>query len=489
MHSRTTTDVTSDNVNLATDLKVAVKTSNRVTTMMVPVMLRHKSSDKEVLVYALLDTQSNTNFVTAEVVKMLDVSGRHTTLDLTTMNGRMKVPTVAIDGFAVRSVGEGPSIRIASCYMREAIPCRRDSIPKGGDLAKWPHLSHIEIPHYYENAPIGLLIGYHCPQAMRPLKIAAGSDYEPFGWKTSLGWCVIGAACTAESDDEANSDDLGATHIVQGCMAFKTDCREMMVDALEDSEVLMPGMDDKYSVEDVKFMEIMSQAMYQREDGHYEAPLPLKNRAQFPLNRSVAHRRLMALKSRFEKDPVYLEKYSKAMEEIIKGGFGERVPADETSSIDRTWYVPHHGVQQSNKLRVAFDCSSEFQGVSLNARLLQGPNLMNLLLGILFRFRLEPIALTCDIHKMYYQFIVAPADKDLLRYSWWEHGNVNTEPVDYRMRVHLFGAATSPGVATYALRKIAKDHGSKHAEEASRFVNRDFYVDDGVTSVPTVSAA
>ena len=119
----------------------------------------------------------------------------------------------------------------------------------------------------------------------------------------------------------------------------------------------------------------------------------------------------MGLNSKFENDPVYHEKYLKAMQEILENGFSERVSADETSSINRTWYAPHHGVQQSGKLRVEFDWSSEFQGVSLNARLLQGPNLMNLLLGILFRFRLKPIALTCDIHKMYYQFIVAPADR------------------------------------------------------------------------------
>lgn len=67
---------------------------------------------------------------------------------------------------------------------------------------------------------------------------------------------------------------------------------------------------------------------------------------------------------------------------------------------------------------------------------------------------------------MYYQFMVSPGDRDLLRYLWWENDDVDNEPVDCRMRVHLFGAASSPGVATYALRRIAK--------EASLFVQRDF---------------
>ena len=39
------------------------------------------------------------------------------------------------------------------------------------------------------------------------------------------------------------------------------------------------------------------------------------------------------------------------------------------------------------------------------------------------------------------------------------------------------------------MRKIARDHGSKYDIEASEFVNRNFYVDDGVTSVPSVSSA
>ena len=38
LQSPSITDVTSDNVDLATDLNLAVKTSNRVTTMMVPVV-------------------------------------------------------------------------------------------------------------------------------------------------------------------------------------------------------------------------------------------------------------------------------------------------------------------------------------------------------------------------------------------------------------------------------------------------------------------
>lgn len=96
--------------------------------------------------------------------------------------------------------------------MRDSVPCRRESIPNADICTKWPHLSHITLLQYQKNAPISLLIGYHCPQVTRPFEIATRGDYEPFGWRTSLGWCVVGAACADVDTNE--KDDLGATHIV-----------------------------------------------------------------------------------------------------------------------------------------------------------------------------------------------------------------------------------------------------------------------------------
>lgn len=65
-----------------------------------------------------------------------------------------------------------------------------------------------------------------------------------------------------------------------------------------------------------------------------------------------------------------------------------------------------------------------------------------------------------------------------------DHDNVG----DYRMKVHLFGAKSSPGVATFGLRRAAKDC-SGISESAYRFLHDDFYVDDGVVTLPTKEAA
>ena len=57
------------------------------------------------------------------------------------------------------------------------------------------------------------------------------------------------------------------------------------------------------------------------------------------------------------------------------------------------------------------------------------------------------------------------------------------------MRVHLFGGTSSPSCANFALKKRAQDNKADFNPETIRTVQRNFYVDDCLTSVPTEDAA
>jgi hypothetical protein len=52
------------------------------------------------------------------------------------------------------------------------------------------------------------------------------------------------------------------------------------------------------------------------------------------------------------------------------------------------------------------------------------------------------------------------------------------------MKVHLFGNTSSPAVATFGLRKTAQVGEAQFGSDAREFVERDFYVDDGLKSLP-----
>ncbi len=94
------------------------------------------------------------------------------------------------------------------------------------------------------------------------------------------------------------------------------------------------------------------------------------------------------------------------MNNIIEKGYAEKVPDENLHRGDgKVWCIPHHGVyhQKKNKICVVFECNASYQGFSLNGQLLQGPNLTNTLIGVLTRFRKEPIAMMADIESMFYQ--------------------------------------------------------------------------------------
>jgi len=57
------------------------------------------------------------------------------------------------------------------------------------------------------------------------------------------------------------------------------------------------------------------------------------------------------------------------------------------------------------------------------------------------------------------------------------------------MHVHLFGATSSPCCASYCLKKTAGDNAENFSPEATRAVERAFYVDDFLHSVSTKTEA
>ena len=151
------------------------------------------------------------------------------------------------------------------------------------------------------------------------------------------------------------------------------------------------------------------------------------------------------------------------------------------------WYIPHHPVlnpKKPGKVRVVFDCAAKANNRSLNEELLRGPDLTNNLVGVLSRFREEPVAMMADIRGMFNQVMVAPEDRQYLGFLWWPEGELTAEPEAYTMNVHLFGATSSPSCAAFCLKRTAEDHKTSYSAETIDAVNRSSYVDDFLMSVP-----
>jgi len=136
-----------------------------------------------------------------------------------------------------------------------------------------------------------------------------------------------------------------------------------------------------------------------------------------------------------------------------------------------------------------FDCAAKFKGTFLNDQFLQSPDLTNGFLGVIIRFCQEPVAMVADVEGMFHHVRVAPDDCHALRFLWWPNSDLSKEPVDYQMLVHLFGATLSPSCASFCLKKTATDNQGEFDVETINTVNRNFYVDDCLNSVPTTDKA
>lgn len=107
-----------------------------------------------------------------------------------------------------------------------------------------------------------------------------------------------------------------------------------------------------------------------------------------PNNYKCVERRFMGLKKKLDRDETLKKEYEAFMEDLFTRGHAELVPKGPKAEGE-VWYIPHFSVRhpKKNKLRVVFDCSAKYCETSLNGKLLQGPDLINSLVGILCRFR------------------------------------------------------------------------------------------------------
>ncbi|XP_037400478.1 uncharacterized protein LOC119265102 [Pygocentrus nattereri] len=497
----------------ATSHRVTQNGRDTHTSTIIPVWVSTMAEPhSEVLVYALLDTQSDTTFILEETAKALNTRSEPVQLRISTLASRNTVVSCQkLTGLQVRGFYSDKIIPLPVTYSREFIPANRNHIPTPETAKVWSHLEHIadEIAPQ-QSCDIGLLIGYNCPQALVPRQVLPGEDNQPFGQRTDLGWSVVGYGdpCLNFGDAigvshqvivkqvmpglQSSSDLTGEVHYI-----CRTQIKEVILPAdvikvLESDFAERASETDHVSQEDLRFLSKLKQGIVHKSDGHYEMPLPFKgDRPNLPDNKVCAIHRLKCLERKLRRNEQYNKDYKAFMNETIIRGDAERV-AEEDIHKGPVWYIPHHGVyhpQKPGRIRVVFDCSAKFQGTSLNDHLLTGPELTNTLVGVLLRFRRGQVAVMCDIERMFHQFHVKPEDQDYLRFLWWENGSLDVQPSTYRMKVHLFGAASSPGCANYALKHIAAEGEGYFSDDTIKFIQRNFYVDDGLTSVTSTKEA
>ena len=389
--------------------------------------------------------KANSSFCTESLMKQLGVKGQKTKISLSTLERtNCTIDSTLVRDLLVCDLDENEYVSLPMLYTRPEIPVSSDDIPTQEDIDQWPHLQGVFIPRVH--AEVGLLIASDVPEALDPLEIKHSQNGGPYAARTRIGWAVNGPLRRYRHRSQSSG------------FFVKVDPQlQQMVEEFYNRDFTGSIVDDRteMSQEERRFMKNAEETV-ELKDGHYQISLPFKDRvARVPNNNSQALRRASWLKKKLERDPKLCADYKTFMGDIVAKGYARKVPPDQTSPEEgKAWYIPHHGVyhpRKPGKIRVVFDCSAKFNGVSLNSMLYKGPDLTNSLVGVLTRFREDRIAVMADIESMFYQVRVPDSDSSSLRFLWWEDGNMAGDLQEYQMLVHLFGAISSPACANFAL--------------------------------------
>ena len=327
-----------------------------------------------------------------------------------------------------------------------------------------------------------MILGQNCYPIHRPEEYKSGTNGEPWAVKTKLGWTLCGplpqqeavqmtASCVTASEDDALAEQIKTWWDIES-NASRCD---------------VSGR----SKEDEKALQMLEQIT--KFDGErYEVGLLWKRNDPFlPNNYHSALSQMKSLEYRLERKPELKKLYQDSIKVDVEKGFVRILKQEEleATKLERQWYVPHHPVENPNKpgkVRRVCNAASKFRGISLNDNLLTGPDLLQNLIGIIFRFREQRIAITADIEAMFLQVKVPPEDCKVLRFLWRDNTN---EPVKvYEYGRHIFGAKSSPTCANYALQQVARDN-AQESPQITKLIRRNFYMDDFVKSVPSAEQA
>ena len=496
-------------------------------------------------VYAIIDDQSNASMISPNLADKLGATGPKLKYLLSTCSGTTEEKSGRrVRGVALRSMA-GRTIRLPQLVECSNIPQDKREIVTPEMAMQFPHLKEVakEIPPYDPKAKVEILIGRDAPELLKVRESKNGQKGAPWAQRLDLGWTISGQMCLDRVGGPIHiSARRTAVDYPDKRLALSRDGQTIHCSSTIKQEVVpCPNhfkVKEKYtekeeigadifrttpednmlsmSQDDRRFMQIMNAGTHKNHRGNWEMPLPFRTpNIAMPNNRPLAVNRLNGLLRTFKRKPKMKEDYFQFMSKIFDRGHAVPVPQEELSvpvSLQETngsnkrdtcnqaqtvenrngkiWYLPHFGVYHPRKpdqIRVVFDSSAEFQGVSLNKELLSGPDLMNSLSGVLIRFRQENVAAMCDIEQMFHSFHVAPEHQNFLRFLWFKDNDPTKEIIENKMTVHLFGNGPSPAIATFGLRKTADDGEEKYGKATRDFVHRNFYVDDGLTSCGTES--
>ncbi|XP_050500156.1 uncharacterized protein LOC126880374 [Diabrotica virgifera virgifera] len=234
---------------------------------------------------------------------------------------------------------------------------------------------------------------------------------------------------------------------------------------------------------DIRTLEKFKESTVVNSKNRYEICLPwAEGYPAITSNFNLAEKRLFSTTKRL----ISLNKlteYDNIFQDWENTGIIEEV--EEEPLKKNTHYLAHHAVVKESslttKIRPVFDASAkDGNGNSLNDLLEKGPNLIELIIPLILKFRLHKIGVTSDIAKAFLQISISEKDRDFLRFLWWKNYEKREIKIFRHCRV-VSGLKPSPFLLAATV-NLHLEKEKTYTETANQLLNA-FYVDNCVSSV------
>ena len=351
---------------------------------------------------------------------------------------------------------------------------------------QYPHLEPNAL-RKYSYGDVEMILGQEVFHSIRLLEYFESDRKDtPIAVRIPLGWVLCGplpstsglvSTCfktvvTRNESDSKLADHLRSWNELESFAAMK--------------------QVDLRTASDARASKILQETTYHDGCRYQVGMLWADGESSLPKNYFSALVQLKSLKRRLEKTPELKAIYAQTIKDDFDKGYIVQVDKSDCFRVDnpREWYLPHHTVfhpHKPGKVRRVLNGAAKFHGVSLNSKLLTGPDLLQTLIHVLMRFRQHPYAVSADIEGMFLQVGVIPEDRPSLRFFLWREDPAADVAV-YQYVRHIFGSKDSPTCANYALQQTARDNRNQFREAANSVENH-FYMDDYLESSPTVNEA
>ena len=450
-----------------------------------PVRVYGEGRQSYIDTYAVLDTAAGDCLCSKELLDLLNLKGEARRTAVMAATGTTHVSTAHYLTLEIRGYRTSEIFPIDVIAL-ENLTDLSEHIPSQVDIDRHPHMRGLQIPnHERKRVDILICIGESRLQHTYDTRIAEGGQL----WAscTGLGWVVHGRDSGINCRNvPSRTVQVNAAHIASVECAVPPQPPEGECEILQKvRQTFAIDFSEPQHSKD-KIMSRTGLEMLRRQHETFQivngrcevGKLWRKSPHSLPNNRWLADQSLRRLGRRLLANPKLLNQYKAFFDNMVEKKQAEI--AQQPLGQKPGYFLPHHPVLE--KFRVVFNGAARYQGHCLNDFLDKGPEHTSSLIGALLRFSLDRYAVSADIKGMFYNVGIPEADRDFMRFLWFQDGDPTKPIIEYRLTHQVPGLTDSPSNACFSLRQLIEESPAGVSDAVAKAIRDNFYVDDGCLS-------